>query len=96
MAASAESPAYLTTYSSSRHVLYCVTLERDLKQPSLEMLRRISDCLEVPIFILFSEYETSDSQANNQGTSEYSIVGMVSLICFTLSHLRYILRASSS
>ncbi|WP_234122973.1 helix-turn-helix domain-containing protein [Clostridium hydrogenum] len=53
---------------------YLSQLERGLKQPSLEMLRRISDCLEVPIFIFFSEAETSDLQVNNQRTSEYSIV----------------------
>lgn len=37
-------------------------LERGLKQPSLEMLRRISNCLEVPIFDLISEDEPSESR----------------------------------
>lgn len=53
---------------------YLSQLERGLKQPSLEMLRRISDCLEVPIFTFFSEDETSYSQITNQRTNEYSII----------------------
>jgi len=53
---------------------YLSQLERGLKQPSLEMLRRICDCLDVPILIFFSEDETSNSKVKNQDNNGYSII----------------------
>lgn len=49
-------------------------LERGLKQPSLEMLRRISNCLEVPIFDLLSEDETSEAVNNNANENQYEVI----------------------
>lgn len=49
-------------------------LERGLKQPSLEMLRRISDCLEVPIFDLLSENETAEAQIKKTSDHKYDII----------------------
>lgn len=53
---------------------YLSQLERGLKQPSLEMLRRISNCLEVPIYTFLSEDETSSTQVTNSANNKYDII----------------------
>lgn len=49
-------------------------LERGLKQPSLEMLRRISSCLEVPIFDLISESNFSNNNSPKTVDKKYNII----------------------
>lgn len=49
-------------------------LERGLKQPSLEMLRRISSCLEVPIFDLISESNFSNNDSPKTVYKKYNII----------------------
>lgn len=53
---------------------YLSQLERGLKQPSLEMLRRISQCLEIPIFDLFSEADASTSSIRKIPDNKYDII----------------------
>lgn len=53
---------------------YLSQLERGLKQPSLEMLRRISDCLEVPIFDLLSDDEASNTKNKKTTDNKYDII----------------------
>jgi|GEM_PF-174404 len=53
---------------------YLSQLERGLKQPSLEMLRRISDCLDIPIFDLLPESETSKAWAKKISDNQYDII----------------------
>ncbi len=49
-------------------------LERGLKQPSLEMLRRISSCLEVPIFDLISESNFLKNDSPKKVDKKYNII----------------------
>lgn len=53
---------------------YLSQLERGLKQPSLEMLRRISDCLQVPVFDLLSENDNSSTQISDKTDKKYDII----------------------
>jgi transcriptional regulator with XRE-family HTH domain len=53
---------------------YLSQLERGLKQPSLEMLRRISNCLEVPVFHLLSDEESPDACIRKPTDNKYDII----------------------
>lgn len=53
---------------------YLSQLERGLKQPSLEMLRRISNCLEVPVFDLLSDEEASGAWSRKAAGNKYDII----------------------
>jgi transcriptional regulator with XRE-family HTH domain len=62
-------------------------IERGLKQPSLDMLRRISNCLEVPIFDLFTEEETSGSGIRKTADHKYNIIRQNSRKKFVLPEI---------
>lgn len=49
-------------------------LERGLKQPSLEMLRRISNCLEIPIIDFLSDNDTCCSHTMDISDKKYDII----------------------
>jgi transcriptional regulator with XRE-family HTH domain len=51
---------------------YLSQLERGIKKPSLEALRKISDCLDIPMFELISEdiVEGEEQQKDNQRTCD--------------------------
>lgn len=53
---------------------YLSQLERGLKQPSLEMLRRISNSLDVTVFDLLSENEAADTITGNTPGKKYDII----------------------
>lgn len=53
---------------------YLSQLERGLKIPSLEMLRRICNCLDVPIFDLLSENETPNANIENTFKTKYNLI----------------------
>lgn len=53
---------------------YLSQLERGLKQPSLDMLRRISNCLEVQVFDLLSDKEVSNTWIKNTVNKKYDII----------------------
>ncbi|MDT8719214.1 helix-turn-helix domain-containing protein [Clostridium sp. 19966] len=53
---------------------YLSQLERGLKQPSLDMLRRISNCLNVTVFDLLSENESNNICVENTADKKYDII----------------------
>ncbi len=53
---------------------YLSQLERGLKQPSLEMLRRICNCLDVPIFDLLSEETAQSAYIRDTSDNKYTII----------------------
>ncbi|WMJ89097.1 helix-turn-helix domain-containing protein [Anaerocolumna sp. MB42-C2] len=67
---------------------YLSQLERGLKQPSLDMLRRISNCLEVPIFELLSENEASTILNKGTADKKYDIIRHNSRKKFVMPEIR--------
>lgn len=53
---------------------YLSQLERGLKQPSLEMLRRICVCLNIPIFDLLSEEENQSTNISKTSDNRYHTI----------------------
>lgn len=53
---------------------YLSQLERGLKQPSLDMLRRISNCLNVTVFDLLSENESHNICVENTADKKCDII----------------------